>query len=58
MRPLAGRAFIEEYPTLESIIGAARAQGYEVRGMTQKIMLAMLKERDRGTRRALVNNSA
>ncbi|MEY9199444.1 hypothetical protein ABIA16_004623 [Sinorhizobium fredii] len=37
-------AFIEEYPTLESIIGAARAQGYEVRGLTQKMMLAMLKE--------------
>ncbi len=37
-------AFLEEYPTLESIIEAARTQGYEVRGLTKEMMLAMLKE--------------
>ncbi|AWI62483.1 hypothetical protein [Sinorhizobium fredii] len=36
--------FIEEYPTLESIIEAARAQGYEVRGLTREMMLVMIKE--------------
>ncbi|RWD51586.1 MAG: hypothetical protein EOS75_31195 [Mesorhizobium sp.] len=37
-------AFLEEYPNLESLIEAARAQGYEVRGLTKEMMLAMLKE--------------
>lgn len=37
-------AFIEEYPTLESIIEAARARGYEVRGLTREMMREMLKE--------------
>ncbi|GCA52823.1 hypothetical protein GOA99_22895 [Sinorhizobium meliloti] len=37
-------AFLEEYPTLESIIEAARAQGYEVRGLTKEMIMAMLKE--------------
>lgn len=37
-------AFLEEYWTLESIIEAARAQGYEVRGLTGEMMLAMIRE--------------
>ncbi|WP_234839887.1 hypothetical protein [Sinorhizobium meliloti] len=37
-------AFLEEYSTLESIIEAARMQGYEARGLTKEMMLAMLKE--------------
>ncbi|RWB65310.1 MAG: hypothetical protein EOQ42_16460 [Mesorhizobium sp.] len=36
--------FLEEFPTLESIIKTARAQGYEVRGLKRKMILAMLKE--------------
>ncbi|WP_165928357.1 hypothetical protein [Rhizobium sullae] len=31
-------AFLEEYPTLESIIEKARAAGYEVRGLTREMM--------------------
>jgi hypothetical protein len=37
-------AFLEEYSTLESIVEAARTQGYEVRGLTREMMLAMIKE--------------
>lgn len=37
-------AWLEEYPTLESIIEAARAKGYEVRGLTKAMILAMIKE--------------
>ncbi|MFA1626898.1 hypothetical protein ACDY96_30435 [Rhizobium mongolense] len=37
-------AFLEEYPSLEAIIEAARAQGYEVHGLTREMMLAMIKE--------------
>ncbi|MFC0808979.1 hypothetical protein ACFHWW_26660 [Ensifer sp. P24N7] len=37
-------AWLEEYPTLESIIEAARAQGYEVHGLTKEMILAMVKE--------------
>ncbi|MEY9785422.1 hypothetical protein [Sinorhizobium fredii] len=37
-------ALLEEYPTLESIIEKARTAGYEVRGLTQDMVLAMIKE--------------
>lgn len=37
-------AFLEEYTTLESIVEAGRTQGYEVRGLTREMMLAMIKE--------------
>ncbi|WP_291164666.1 hypothetical protein [Ensifer sp. SSB1] len=37
-------AFLEEYSTLESIVEAARTLGYEVRGLTREMMLAMIKE--------------
>ncbi|MGR9398080.1 hypothetical protein ACU8OL_34710 (plasmid) [Rhizobium leguminosarum] len=37
-------AFLEEYPSLEAIIEAARAQGYELHGLTREMMLAMIKE--------------
>ncbi|WP_114217172.1 hypothetical protein [Ochrobactrum sp. 3-3] len=37
-------AYLEEFPTLESLIVAARAEGYEVHGLTREMMLAMIKE--------------
>ncbi|WP_104668261.1 hypothetical protein [Ensifer adhaerens] len=37
-------AFLEEYTTLESIVETARARGYEVRGLSREMMLAMIKE--------------
>lgn len=37
-------AFLEEYPSLESLLLAARAQGYEIFGLTHPDMIAMLKE--------------
>ncbi|WP_245435138.1 hypothetical protein [Rhizobium anhuiense] len=36
--------FLEEYPSLEAIIEAARVQGYEVHGLTREMILAMIKE--------------
>lgn len=42
-------AFLEEYPTLESIIEKARAAGYEVRGLTREMMVAMIKESGKPT---------
>lgn len=36
--------FLEEYTTLESIIEKARVEGYEVSGLTQEMMVAMIKE--------------
>ncbi|WP_312408338.1 hypothetical protein [Rhizobium sp.] len=36
--------FLEEYPTLESIILAARARGHEISGLTHADMIAMLRE--------------
>lgn len=36
--------FLEEYPSLESIINAARADGFEVHGLTHDVILAMTKE--------------
>lgn len=35
---------LEEYPTLESIVLAARACGYEISGLTHADMIAMLRE--------------
>ena len=35
---------LEEFPTLEGIIEAARAQGYEVRDLDHADMIAMLAE--------------
>lgn len=37
-------AYLGEFPTLESLIEAGRAQGYEVHGLTREMMLAMVKE--------------
>lgn len=37
-------AFLEGHPSLESIIEIARAEGYEVHGLTREMMLAMIKE--------------
>ncbi|WP_457578707.1 hypothetical protein [Ensifer adhaerens] len=37
-------AFLEEYTTLEPIVEEARTQGYEVRGLTREMLLAMIKE--------------
>ncbi|RWK68304.1 hypothetical protein [Mesorhizobium sp.] len=42
-------AFLDEYATLESIIETARAAGYEVRGLTQKMMITMIKESGKPT---------
>jgi hypothetical protein len=42
-------AFLEEYPTLQSIIEKARAAGYEVRGLSQEMMVAMIKESGKPT---------
>ena len=36
--------FLEEYPSLESIIDAARADGYEVHGLTRDVIIALTKE--------------
>ncbi|VVT35222.1 hypothetical protein [Hoeflea sp. EC-HK425] len=35
---------LEEFPTLEGIIEAARRQGYEVRGLERADMIALLAE--------------
>ena len=37
---------LEEFPTLEGIIEAARRQGYEVRGLERAVMIALLAEAD------------
>ncbi|NSZ10087.1 MULTISPECIES: hypothetical protein [Agrobacterium] len=36
--------FLEEYPTLEGIILAARSQGFEISGLSHADMIAMMKE--------------
>ncbi|MGV1908510.1 MULTISPECIES: hypothetical protein [Agrobacterium] len=36
--------FLEEYPSLESIIDAARSEGYEVHGLTHDVIIALTKE--------------
>ncbi|OHV80312.1 hypothetical protein [Ensifer sp. LCM 4579] len=37
-------AFLEEYPTLESIVTAARAEGYELSGLERDTILSLIKE--------------
>jgi hypothetical protein len=36
--------FLEEYPSLESIIDAARSERYEVHGLTHDVIIALTKE--------------
>lgn len=36
--------FLEEYPSLESLVVAARTQGYEIHGLSHADMIAMLAE--------------
>lgn len=38
---------MEEYPTFEGIILAARAQGFEITGLSHSDMIAMMKEEGR-----------
>lgn len=40
-------ALLEEYPTLESIILAARARGHEIIGLSHDNMIAMMMEAGR-----------
>jgi hypothetical protein len=35
---------VEEYPTLDSLIQEARARGFEIQGLTRKLILALLRE--------------
>ena len=37
-------AFLEEYPTLDSLISAAEGRGYSVSGITHADMIVMLSE--------------
>lgn len=42
-------AFLEEYPTLESIVLDARSQGFEISGLRHSDMIAMLLEAGKPT---------
>lgn len=35
---------LEEFPTLESIIGSARNEGYEIHGLSHEVIMGMLKD--------------
>ncbi len=35
---------LEEYPSLESIVGAARKRGYDLSGLSRESIVAMIKE--------------
>lgn len=36
--------YLEEFPTMESIVTATRKQGYEIRGLDHAAMIEMLQE--------------
>lgn len=36
--------FLEEFPTLESIVKEVRAQGYDLSGLSRETVVAMIKE--------------
>ncbi|GAK73136.1 hypothetical protein RRU01S_31_00700 [Agrobacterium rubi TR3 = NBRC 13261] len=42
--------FLEEYRSLESIIDAARSEGYEVHGLNHDVIIALTKEGGTPTR--------